>query len=95
MDVLAATDSFTTEVRTIQDWHVRYALASARGVAEVASIGGFVREYQVDVDPDAMRAFGVSIGEVVRAVRMSILEQFYSRREHRLDTLQSLPCQWR
>ena len=44
------------ELRTIQDWHVRYALLAADGVSEVASIGGFVQEYQVDVDPDAMRA---------------------------------------
>ena len=57
------------ELRTIQDWYARYWLLSAEGVAEVASIGGFVREYQVDVDPDAMRAFGVSIDEVYRAVQ--------------------------
>ena len=44
------------ELRTIQDWHVRYYLLSAEGVSEVASVGGFVQEYQIDVDPDAMRA---------------------------------------
>lgn len=59
------------ELRTIQDWYVRYALMSAEGVSEVASIGGFVKEYQIDVDPDAMRAFNISIGEVVSAVKMS------------------------
>ncbi|MBW2561811.1 MAG: efflux RND transporter permease subunit, partial [Deltaproteobacteria bacterium] len=59
------------ELRSIQDWTVRYALMSADGVAEVASIGGFVQEYQVDVDPDAMRAFGVTLPEVFNAVRMS------------------------
>ena len=62
------------ELRSIQDWYVRYALLSARGVSEVASIGGFVREYQIDVDPDAMRAYGVSIEEVAEAVRMSNLD---------------------
>jgi copper/silver efflux system protein len=57
------------ELRTIQDWYARYWLLSAEGVAEVASIGGFVREYQVDVDPDAMRAYGVSVDQVFDAVR--------------------------
>jgi len=59
------------ELRTIQDWYVRYALQSAVGVSEVASIGGFVREYQIDVDPDAMRAYRVTLDEVFMAVRMS------------------------
>jgi len=59
------------ELRSIQDWIVRYALLSAEGVAEVASIGGFVREYQIDVDPDAMRAAGVTLSDVFAAVRAS------------------------
>lgn len=59
------------ELRTIQDWTVRYALLSADGVSEVASVGGYVQEYQIDVDPDAMRAFGVTLEEVFNAVRMS------------------------
>jgi Cu(I)/Ag(I) efflux system membrane protein CusA/SilA len=59
------------ELRSIQDWTVRYALMSAEGVAEVASVGGFVREYQIDVDPDAMRAYGVTLGQVFAAVRAS------------------------
>ena len=59
------------ELRTIQDWQVRYALQSVDGVSEVASIGGFVQEYQVDVDPDAMHAYGVTLSEVYNAVRMS------------------------
>ena len=62
------------ELRTIQDWHVRYALMSAEGVSEVASIGGFVKEYQVDVDPDAMRAHGVTLAEVFTAVRRSNID---------------------
>ncbi|MBW2263505.1 MAG: efflux RND transporter permease subunit, partial [Deltaproteobacteria bacterium] len=57
------------ELRSIQDFQVRYALLGAKGVSEVASVGGFVREYQVDVDPDAMRAHGVTLDEVFRAVR--------------------------
>jgi Cu(I)/Ag(I) efflux system membrane protein CusA/SilA len=59
------------ELRSIQDWHVRYALMAAGGVSEVASVGGYVREYQIDVDPDAMRAANVSLSEVVDAVRMA------------------------
>ena len=62
------------ELRSIQDWTVRYALQSVVGVSEVASIGGFVREYQVDVDPEALRAHGVSIGQVANAVRRSNLD---------------------
>ncbi|MBW2149715.1 MAG: efflux RND transporter permease subunit, partial [Deltaproteobacteria bacterium] len=57
------------ELRTIQDWYVRYALLSADGVSEVASVGGFVREYQIDVNPDLMRAYNVKLKEVVAAVR--------------------------
>ncbi len=59
------------ELRTIQDWYVRYGLLSAKGVSEVASVGGFVQEYQIDVDPDAMRAHGVTLDEVFMAVKMS------------------------
>lgn len=62
------------ELRSVQDWTVRYALLSAEGVSEVASIGGFVREYQVDVNPDALRAHNVTLGEVIEAVRRSNLD---------------------
>lgn len=62
------------ELRSIQDWTVRYALQSADGVSEVASIGGYVKEYQVDVDPDAMRAYRVTLDEVVDAVRRSNID---------------------
>ncbi len=62
------------ELRTIQDWYVRYSLMSAAGVSEVASVGGFVQEYQIDVDPNAMRAYNVSLDEVIRAVKMSNLD---------------------
>jgi Cu(I)/Ag(I) efflux system membrane protein CusA/SilA len=56
------------ELRGIQDWYVRFALLSAEGISEVASVGGYVREYQVDVDPDALRAHGVTLDDVYRAV---------------------------
>ena len=62
------------ELRSIQDWQVRYALMGADGVAEVASVGGHVREYQVDVDPDALRAYGVTLDQVYGALRMSNLD---------------------
>ncbi len=62
------------ELRSIQDWQVKLVLRSASGVSEVASVGGFVREYQVDVDPDAMRAYQVGIDEVFEAVRRSNLD---------------------
>ena len=62
------------ELRGIQDWYVRYGLMSAEGIADVSSVGGYVREYQVDVDPDALRQFDVSITDVFNAVRKSNLE---------------------
>ena len=62
------------ELRSIQDWTVRYALQSVSGVSEVASVGGFVREYQVDVDPEAMLAHRVTIGEVAKAVKNANLD---------------------
>ncbi len=62
------------ELRTIQDWYVRYGLLSAEGVSEVGSVGGFVQEYQIDVDPDAMRAHGVSLDEVFKAVKSANID---------------------
>lgn len=59
------------ELRTIQDWYVRYGLLSADGISEVASVGGFVQEYQIDVDPDAMRAYSVTLDQIFKAVKMS------------------------
>ncbi len=59
------------ELRTIQDFYVRYSLTSASGVAEVASIGGFLKEYQVDIDPAAMRAYGVNVSQIMGAVKNS------------------------
>lgn len=62
------------ELRTVQDFYVRYGLSSAEGVAEVASIGGFVKEYQVDVDPDAMKANNISLEEVMEAIKNSNID---------------------
>ena len=59
------------ELRSIQDFTVRYALQSVPGVSEVASVGGYVEEVQIDVDPDALEAAGVSLTDVARAVRRS------------------------
>jgi Cu(I)/Ag(I) efflux system membrane protein CusA/SilA len=62
------------ELRTIQDFYVKYSLSSAEGVSEVASIGGFVKEYQVEINPNAMRAYGVSVMDVMNAVQKSNLD---------------------
>lgn len=62
------------ELRSIQDFYVKYSLSAAEGVSEVASVGGFVKEYQVEINPDAMRAFGVSVMDVMTAVRKSNLD---------------------
>ncbi len=57
------------ELRSLQDWNIRYALESVDGVAEVASVGGFVKQYQVQVDPNRMLARGVTLEQVIHAVR--------------------------
>src|SRR6184192_2659715 len=59
------------ELRSIQDWNLRYALSSVKGVAEVAPVGGFVKQYQVDLDPNALVAYNIPLGEVVNAIKMS------------------------
>lgn len=62
------------ELRTIQDFYAKYSISAAEGVSEVASIGGFVKEYQVEINPNAMRAFNVSIMDVMNAVQKSNLD---------------------
>ena len=59
------------ELRTLQDWYLRYQITQTPGVAEVASIGGFVQQYQVVVDPAKLRGYGVPLAEVTRAIRAS------------------------
>lgn len=62
------------ELRTIQDFYVKYGLSSAEGVAEVASIGGFVKEYQVDVNPEAMKANNITLEKVMAALKSSNID---------------------
>src|SRR5260221_849294 len=59
------------ELRSFQDWHLRYALESVKGVSEVAPVGGFVKQYQVDLDPNKLLAYGIPLSEVVNKIRMS------------------------
>ncbi|MEZ4373084.1 MAG: efflux RND transporter permease subunit [Polyangiaceae bacterium] len=58
-----------SELRSLQDWNIRFALESVPGVAEVASVGGFVKQYQVNVDPNKLRSFGIPMTKVIGAVR--------------------------
>jgi Cu(I)/Ag(I) efflux system membrane protein CusA/SilA len=66
-----AKDKTLAELRTLQDWYLRYQLAKAPGVAEVASIGGFVQQYQVTVDPVKLRAYGIPLMRVAEVIRNS------------------------
>jgi Cu(I)/Ag(I) efflux system membrane protein CusA/SilA len=59
------------ELRSLQDWQLRYALESVKGVAEVAPVGGFVKQYQVDLDPNALAAYQIPLADVVSAIRTS------------------------
>lgn len=59
------------ELRSIQDYNIRYQLSSVEGVAEVASVGGFVKQYQIDIDPDKLVAYGIATDEVFKAVKNS------------------------
>jgi copper/silver efflux system protein len=63
-----------SELKTIQDFYVKYSLSTAEGVSEVASVGGFVKEYQVDLNPDALKAYNVSVMNVMNAVKQSNLD---------------------
>ena len=68
---LVAKNKTLAELRTIQDWYLRYQLSKAHGVSEVASIGGFVQTYQVTVDPVRLRAYAIPLGKVAQAIRES------------------------
>ncbi|GBE11117.1 cation efflux system protein CusA [bacterium BMS3Bbin12] len=59
------------QLRSLQDWYLRYGLETVPGVAEVASIGGYVKQYQVEVDPNALAAYGIPLSRVKRAIRRS------------------------
>jgi Cu(I)/Ag(I) efflux system membrane protein CusA/SilA len=68
---LNSTNRDLAELRSYQDWYLRYQLASVEGVSEVASVGGFVKQYQVTVDPTKLRAYNLSISEVAMAIKRS------------------------
>ncbi len=93
------------QMRALQDWTLKYAIGSVKGVAEVASIGGFVKQYQVNIDPNKLINHGVSLGDVVDAVRKSNSDvggksleisttQYFVRGRgyiHSLDELRNIP----
>ena len=62
------------DLRSLQDWYLRYQLETVPGVAEIATIGGFVRQYQVNLDPDKLRAYGIPLSTVIEKVRSSTNE---------------------
>jgi Cu(I)/Ag(I) efflux system membrane protein CusA/SilA len=62
------------DLRSLQDWYLRYQLETVPGVAEIATIGGFVRQYQVNLDPDKLRAYGIPLSTVIEKVRGSTNE---------------------
>src|SRR5512133_1924482 len=62
------------ELRSIQDWFLRYELTSVEGVSEVASLGGFVKQYQVAVDPNKLRAYNITITEMMMAIKRANLD---------------------
>src|SRR5439155_18165178 len=59
------------QLRSLQDWHLRYAFESVKGVAEVAPVGGFVKQYQVDLDPNALAAYRIPMSDVIDRIRKS------------------------
>jgi Cu(I)/Ag(I) efflux system membrane protein CusA/SilA len=62
------------ELRTIQDWYIRYGIAKAEGVAEVASVGGFVKQYSVVIDPRRLQALGIPLARIREALRTSNMD---------------------
>jgi len=71
---LLAKDRSLAELRSLQDWYVRYGLSKAEGVAEVASVGGFVKQYNVVIDPQRLRSFGIPLSKVRDAIRASNMD---------------------
>ena len=69
MYVLKSDHHDLAQLRSIQDWYLKYELTSVQGVSEVASIGGFVRQYQITVDPNKLRAYNISISKIRTAVQ--------------------------
>jgi Cu(I)/Ag(I) efflux system membrane protein CusA/SilA len=71
MYVLNSQERSLADLRSYQDWYLKYGLMSVEGVSEVASLGGFVRQYQVEVDPVRMRAYGISLAKIKMAIKRS------------------------
>ena len=71
---LLAKDKSLADLRSLQDWYVRYGLAKAEGVAEVSSVGGFVKQYNVVIDPQRLRSFGISLAKVRDSIRASNMD---------------------
>jgi Cu(I)/Ag(I) efflux system membrane protein CusA/SilA len=71
---LLSKDHSLAELRSIQDWYVRYGLAKAEGVAEIASVGGFVKQYNVVIDPQRLRSFGIPLSKIREAIRASNMD---------------------
>jgi copper/silver efflux system protein len=71
MYVLQSDHRNLAELRSIQDWYLKYQLTGVPGVSEVASVGGFVKQYQITVDPDKLRAYHISLGQIRNAVQLS------------------------
>ena len=69
--VVVGANRSLAELRSLQDWYIRFGLAKAPGVAEVASVGGFVKQYNVVLDPAKLRSFGIPLGRVIEAIRGS------------------------
>jgi Cu(I)/Ag(I) efflux system membrane protein CusA/SilA len=74
MYVLNSEERSLADLRSLQDWYLKYGLMSVEGVAEVASIGGYVRQYQVEVDPVRLRAYGIPLQRVKQAIRNSNID---------------------
>jgi copper/silver efflux system protein len=72
--VVRGAQKSLAELRTIQDWYIRYGLAKAEGVAEVASVGGFVKQYSVVVDPRRLQALGIPLAKIREALRTSNMD---------------------
>jgi len=71
---LLSKDRSLADLRSLQDWYVRYGLAKAEGVAEIASVGGFVKQYNVVIDPQRLRSFGIPLSKVRDAIRASNMD---------------------
>src|SRR5262249_58430034 len=71
---LEADGADLAQLRSLQDWYVRYQLQAVEGVSEVAAVGGYVKQYQIDVHPDKLRAHRVTLPEVYEAVRKSNID---------------------